>query len=279
MDLRRLGQLTVVCTALALAGCTSNSAKKHYVLAEKLWTDGKYSSAVVEFDKVTAKDPKGKLGLQSLFRSASTEALFLSHFNEAAKKFKTYADSSGADPVLAWDAERQIGEILYAKTEQYDRAITLYQELLKKKPDSPEAPEFSFRVAKSHFYLRKFDDAVKLYHQIISRYPGTSWAEKAAFEIGVTYYTRGEQHAGGGHEKGNLAYQEATEAYRSFIKNYPQSPLVPQAQFGIASCLEETDQLDAAYNAYAALKATYPSPNVIAIKLARIREREAQRSH
>ena len=71
------------------------------------------------------------------------------------------------------------------------------------------------------------------------------------------------------------SYQEATEAYQAFIKKYPQSTLVPQARFGIASCLEELDQLDAAYQAYEALKDTYPSRNVIEIKLARIRERRA----
>lgn len=269
--------------AVALTGCTSNSAKKQYLLAEKLWTDGKYTSAVSEFDKVTAKDSKGKLGLQALYRSATTQMLFLSQYGEAARKFKTFAEATGVDPEMAWDAQKQIGEILYSKTEQYDRAIQHYQMLLKQKPDAPETPEFMFRVAKSEFYLWHFDEAIAVYRQMITRFPGTGWAEKAAYEVGVTYFTRGEQRTGSGgrdREKGvTEAYQEAIEAYQKFIRLNPQSPLVPQARFGIASCYEEMDQLDAAYRAYENLKSTYPSPNVIAIKLARIRERQAQRSH
>ena len=244
---------------------------------------------MAEFDKVAAKDPKGKLGEQALYRSATTQMLFLSQFNEAARKFKVYADAPGADPALAWDAQKQLGEILYAKTEQYDRAIQHYQGLLKARPTAPEVPEFLFRVAKSHFFLWQFDDAIDDYHEIMSKFPRTPWAEHAAFEIGVTYFTRGEQKSGGGstgsiahdREKGaavNGTYREAIAAYQQFIKNYPQSELIPQARFGIASCLEEMEQLDAAYHAYEILKPTYPSPNVIEIKLARIRERQAQRS-
>lgn len=281
--MRRLGTLlaggwATAAIVVTAAGCTSNSAKKHYVLAEKLWTDGKYAAAVLEFDKVTAKDPKGKLGLQALFRSATTESLFLSQYNEAIRKFSAYAEAPGAEPELAWDSRKQVGEIFFAKTEQYDRAIQHYQQMLKQRPQAPEAAEFTFRIAKSHFFLWQFDSATQLYQQIQARYPGTVWAEKAMFEAGVTYYTRGEQHPGAARDQGQDAYREAMDAYQRFLKAHPTSPLAVEAKFGIASCLEELDQLDAAYRAYDALKSTYPSPNVIAIKLARIRERQTQRS-
>ena len=91
-----------------------NSAKKHYILAEKLWANGKYQAAVNEFDKVIKKDPKGKLGLQALFRSAMTQTVFLSRHMEAMEKFKTYSDLSG-DTEVSWSAQRQIGEILSEK--------------------------------------------------------------------------------------------------------------------------------------------------------------------
>jgi TolA-binding protein len=147
-----------------------------------------------------------------------------------------------------------------------------------------EAPEFQFRIAKSHFFLWHFADAIQAYETLIKSYPQTPWAEKASYEIGVTYFTRGEQHAGrGGLASMSLArdsdvYQEAIDAYEKFLKKYPNSELAPQARFGIAACLEEMDQLDAAFHAYEALRASYPSPKVIEIKLARIRERKAQRS-
>ncbi len=263
----------VLLLATAGNGCTSNSPKKHYVLAEKLWADGNYASAVMEFDKVTAKEPRSKLGLQSLYRSASTQALFLGQYNDAIRKYRAYSETVGADPDLAWSAKLQIGDILYSKLDQFDRAVQHYQALLRQNPGAAEGPELLFRVGKGFFFQRQFADAIQSYRDLIRKYPGTSYAEKAEYEIGVTFFTKGEQHSGG-----NQAYLDAIQAFEAFVQRHPQSQWVPEAKFGIASCQEELDQLDLAAESFAALKKTYPSPNVIEIKLVRIRERKAQRS-
>lgn len=259
-------------------GCSVENAKKHYVLAEKLWYDGKYGASVVEFDKVTAKDPNGKLGMQALYRSALTQALFLNEYVEATKKFLTYADQAG-DTSMGWEAQKQVGDLLFSKLEHYDQAISHYQRMLQRKPDAPEAPDLLYRIAKSKFYLWEFDEAIATYRDLIHKYRKHPLAERAAYEIGLTYFTRGEQRPSGNSTgSGKEAYQDAIDAYEAFIKQYPESALVPEARFGIANCLEELDQLDAAYHSYEALQNTYPSPKVIQIKLARIRERKAQRS-
>jgi TolA-binding protein len=261
---------------LAATGCSVNATKKSYVLAEKLWTDGKYAAAVAEFEKVTARDSSGKLGLQALYRAASTEALFLGRYSDALRKYRRFAEMAGEHPT-SWEAQKQVGEILFVKLEHFDQAIQHYRALLRQKPESPEAPEYLFRIAKSHFFLWQFNEAVRVYRELVRKHPDSPWAEKATFEIGVTYFTRGEQHSEG-RGTGKEGYQEAIDAYNQFLKKYPQSDLAPQAKFGIASCLEELDQLDAAYHAYESLKETYPSPKVVAIKLVRIKERKEQRS-
>lgn len=256
-----------------LSGCTLNSSKRQYVLAETLWNDANYAASVTEFEKVHSRDPRGKLGLQALFRAATTQAFFLNQYEDAIRKFRTYAEVSD-DKETAWEAQLQIGEILFSKVEAYDQAIQHYQMLIKRKPESAEAPEFLFRVGKSQFFLWKFEDAINTYRLLEKSFPNTSWAEQASYEIGVTYYTRGEQSSGGH----TGSYSEAIGAYKEFLKKYPNSPWVPQVKFGIASCLEELDDLDNAYRAYEELKTTYPSPNVIAVKLIRLRERKTQRN-
>jgi TolA-binding protein len=252
-----------------------DSAKNHYLLAEKLWNDKNYSAAVSEFEKVTAKDPRGKLGSQALFRSATTQFLFLSQYSDAVRKFKTFVQLS-RDSRLSWEAQLHIGEILYSKTEQYDQAIVHYRELLKERPYHPESPEFLFRVAKSHFFLFQFSDAITTFEELMSRYPKSTLVEKALYGIGSTYLTRGEQYSDDPND-GNQSYEMAKEIFEKFLKRYPKSPLVPEAQFGIASCLEELDQLQDAYEAFESLKKTYPAPDVIQVKLTRIRDRIHQR--
>lgn len=257
------------------SGCSVDSAKSRYILAEKLWTDGKYAAAVSEFEKVTQKDPQGKLGLQALFRGAMTDTLYLNKQREALRKFRDYVERGG-DPATAWEAQKQVGEILFAKAEQYDQAVQHYRALLKANAESPDTPLFLYRIAKGHFFLWQFDDAISTYRELLRKFPKSPWAEKGAYEIGLTLFTRGEQHPGG-EGPGMDTYEEAMDAYREFLHRFPKSELVPLAQFGIASCLEELDQLDAAYHQYEALRATYPSPQVIDIKLTRIRERKTQR--
>jgi TolA-binding protein len=260
----------------ALVACTVDSAKRHYVLAEKLWTDGKYAAAVTEFEKVVAKDPHGKLGAQALLRGATTQALFLSQYAEAVRKLRLYVESS-PDPNTSWDAQKEIGELLYSKLEHYDQAVRHYQTLVQLRPKSPETPEFLYRIGRSYYFLGDFENAKKTYERIVDAHSTSPWAEKASFELGQTELTRGEQTGGRG--AATEIYRNAIEIFQNFIQKYPKSSIVPEALFGIASCHEEMDQLDAAYQEYEALRTTYPSPKVIEIKLARIRERKAQRSH
>lgn len=250
-----------------------NSAKSRYILAEKLWTDGKHAAAVSEFDRVAALDPRGKLGAQARYRAALTQTLYLSQHAEAVRKFRQLLElNPGFED--AWEVQKQIGEILYARTEQYEAAIHQYRELLSLRPDAIEAPEFLFRIAKSHFFLHQFTEAADAYQELQKKYPQAPLAEQAAYEVGVTWYTQGEDAS---HDGTVGTYKRAQQAFEDFIRRYPQSTRVVEAKFGIGNCLEELEQLDAAYQIYESLQKTYPSPNVIKIKMIRIRERQAQK--
>ncbi len=266
----------MVSFGVVLNGCSVDSASNHYLLAEKLWTDRKYSAAVAEFEKVIAKDPRSKLGQQASYRAAMTQYLFLSQYSDAIRKFKNFIENS-TDLQLIWNAQLQIGEILFSKLDQFDQAIQHYQALLKSNSTAPEAPEFYYRIGKSQFYLFQFKDAVNTYSELIRRFPHSKWAEKADFEIGVTHFTRGE-HRSDTADDGKAAYELAKQNYEKFIKHYPKSELVPQAHFGIASCLEELDRLDDAFDAFQELKKNYPSPQVVEVKLSRIQQRLARRN-
>lgn len=254
---------------LAQAGCNSGRAQRIFALAEQLWSEGNYSAALGEFEKAAAKDPQGELGQRALYRAATTQALFLSQYPEAIRKLQAFVEAT-KDPAARWEAEKLIGELYFSRLEQHEQVIRHYEALLKKRPTAPEAPEFWYRMGRSHFFLWQFNEALLTYRGLISQFPRSMWAEKAAFEIGVTLATEGSSARG---------CQEAMKAYQDFLERYPRSELVPQARFGIASCLEERNQLDAAYQAYLALQKDYPSPGVIQVKLARIHERVLQKSH
>lgn len=259
----------------ALTSCSVDNPKNHYVLAEKLWSDQKYSAAVVEFEKVVQRDPKGTLGLQALYRAAATQALFLSLYSDALRNYNAFIARS-TDAASVWDAKLEVGDILFSKTEQYDQAIPHYQGLLRDYPKAVEAPEFQFRIAKSHYYLRQFEDAIFHFQKLMKLYPSSPLAERALYEVGLTLFTGAEQR--GPDDLVKTPYEDARKAFERFAARYPQSRWVPEARFGIASCLQELDRLDEATQIYEEIKDRYPSPAVIDVKLARIRERKEQRT-
>lgn len=274
------GRTSLLTSCLLVAafqlGCSVDNPKNRYVLAEKLWSDQKYAASVVEFEKVVQKDPKGTLGLQALFRAAATQALFLSQYGDALRNYNAFIQRS-QDKAAVWDARLEVGEILFSKTEQYDLAIQHYQALLRDFSTVAEAPEFQFRIAKSHFFLRQFEDATFHYQKLIKQYPQSPLVERAVYELGLTAFTGAEQRSP---TERNLKspFQDAMAAFERFLKRFPQSKLAPEAKFGIASCLQELDRLDEATELYEEIKNSYPSPAVIEVKLARIKERKALRT-
>jgi TolA-binding protein len=256
---------------LGLTACSGSSPRSRYVLAEKLWSEGRYEAAAQEFDRVAARDPKGEVGSQAEFRSGMTLTLFLNRHREAAERFKRFVERVGPGPTT-WEAQRQIGEILFSRLERFSDAAGHYSALLEN-PDyktlgtESERAEFKFRIARSYFLTYRFADAIKAYERLRREHATAPISERALYEIGMCFFTRGEGED----------FQDAIDWFKRFQLAYPRSPFVSEARFGIASALEELDQLDAALSQYEALAKEYPSPNVIKIKVHRLKQRLAQK--
>lgn len=253
--------------------CSLDSAKKNYILAEKLWADEKYNEAVVEFEKVIKRDPRGALGAQALYRAAVTQTLFLGEHVEAIEKFQQYIETVGASQGVEWQAQLEIGEILFSKLRRHREAIRHYEGLLRRNP--PQSDEFMYRIGQSRFALGEYESAIDDYGRVRRQWPQSPWSEKAAYQIAATYLAIADRKQAS-IESEAPAYQRAIQAFEAFLKEFPESAWAPQARFGIASCYEELDQLEAAHAQYEKIADTYPSPNVIQIKLIRIEERMAK---
>ena len=61
--------------------------------------------------------------------------------------------------------------------------------------------------------------------------------------------------------------------YEQFIKKYPENNLIPEAQFGVASCLEALGHLEDAIVIYRKIQNLYPSRHAIESKIKRISRR------
>jgi TolA-binding protein len=272
-------RITVFAVFLLLqVSCSVDSVKNRYLLAEKLWSEGSYAAAVLEFDRVSRRDPDGDLGRRAMLRSAMTQTLFLKEHTEAIRKFARIVEREG-DSELGWEAQKEIGEILFSRQENWSEALSHYQQLLKRRPDASEAPVFQYRIAKSYLNRWAFDPALEAFDTVISKWPGSALAAEAMMDRGTVWLIRGEQRPGDLYaNRGKEVYREAIRNFDSFLKAYPDHKRAPEAVFGMASAFEELEQLDQALILYERIQESYPVPQSVQIKLHRLKERQARRS-
>jgi TolA-binding protein len=273
----KLRAVVLLILNLASQGCSVDSVKNRYLLAEKLWADGNYQAAVTEFDRVSRRDPEGNLGRRALLRSAMTQTLFLNEHSEAQKKLEHLIEQEG-DSDLAWEARKQIGEVLFSRLENHRASIKHYQSLVAARPRAQEVAEFLFRIGMSNFQGWAFDQALLFFDRVQNEYPGTEWAEKSAYQSAMVWLTRGEQRPGPIFlARGRDVYQQAIAGFDRFLMRFPNTNLRSQAIFGKAVALEELDQLDLALIEFEKIQNTYPTPQVVQIRMFRLRERLARR--
>ena len=85
--------------------------------------------------------------------------------------------------------------------------------------------------------LRDRKAAMDTYQRIVKLFPGTPVAEDAAWNVAL-FYEQEAKHA------------LASAAFREFIRNYPGSQRVADAQFAFAESLEQMNKWNEAMDAY-----------------------------
>ena len=242
-----------------MGACTRNSSKTYYVLAEKLFDEKKYDAAVKEFNKVVNDNPNTKLGEQALYRIAVIQYLYTNEYDKAIYSFETYRKIS-TDKDLEFSAAKSVADIYFSKLETYARSAEVYKELIKKYPKK-ESDIFLFKLAKSKFYTLKFDEAISSFEELIKSYPQSNLVKESELQIANIYFTKG-------------FYEDAIENYLKVINKNKNTNYEVLAKFGLANSLAEMDDIDGAFKIYKQIVNTYPSKNVIELKMKKIRERK-----
>jgi len=189
-----------------LSSCTSQSSTSaRYLTAEKLWTEKKYEASVVEFDRIVKESPGSALGVQALWRASMTRALFLNDFPEALRGLQSFIDQS-AQNNLVLDAQKEIGEILFSKTQQYPQAIEHYEKLIQSKKFPKEEGFFLYRISRANAAMGKIKKAISTEESILEKYPSGDLALKAKLDLAQNWFTIGDVE--------KQAYSKSLELYK-----------------------------------------------------------------
>lgn len=247
---------------LLALGCNANSPETKYLLAEKLLEDKKYDAAISEFQTIVDKSPHSSLGLDAQLKVAQIQHLYLGRSQEAIEAYKEYLKRS-KDEKKRREVEKTLADLQFQNFEDYDQAIASYSRLVKENTSPEESEELMFRLGRAFFLQSKFDDAIKMFEYQRTRFPSGSRLWKAELEIGNALSAKGK-------------CPDAIKQYNRVIAEGPKEQRV-LASFAKASCFEEQDELDSAYELFSSIKEEYPAPSVVELKMQKIKRRKILR--
>jgi TolA-binding protein len=118
------------------------------------------------------------------------------------------------------------------KAEQFDAAITLYQELTAAYPDSARTPEAWYAIGIIYQNQKhSYHQAIQTFRRLIDKYPNHAVSSSASFLIGFIY----------NNDLKNI--DSARISYEEFIKRYPANQLVESAQFELSNLGKNPDEI------------------------------------
>jgi tetratricopeptide (TPR) repeat protein len=172
---------------------------------------------------------------------------------EVFDKFsKIYGNSRLIDEALFQNASLEMEKGNYAA------AVTIFTDLLRKKPNSSLVPEVLLKRALSFTNLGNHDKAIADYKVIINKFGNTLAAEESLLGIrealnsenrSEEFFAIAEEFKKKNPSSGSVTnlqfdsakdlfyaekYEKAIGAFKSFIQTYPGSPQLPEAQYLIA---------------------------------------------
>jgi TolA-binding protein len=146
-------------------------------------------------------------------------------YRRAYTKFNSLYENHPEFP-RAGEALLMAGEILHLYLDRDKEALLAYLLVERDFPDSRESSQAQYRIAEIYKYrLEDYDRALPAFQKLIDN--GFANGARIQYEIADTYFRQNNR-------------EQARIEFEYLVKNYPQSPMVPEALFRIgATCALE----------------------------------------
>jgi TolA-binding protein len=130
---------------------------------------------------------------------------------------------------------------------QEDAAAETFARLAKAHPDSPLAPESSYRAGEQEYQAKRYSQAAEAYDRAMRKAGKSDLGEKAAYKLAWAYFQEGR-------------FDRAQQSFDYLIGAFPAGPHLDDAQFMAAECLFKQGKFEPAFAAYQKFVA-HPSSN------------------
>ncbi len=255
--------LGLIMVALAAAGAYWYQANLQTRLEERfqqgltLRQETKYSEAVEMFKELQTEQPSFVRIPQALFQIAEIKDLYLGRYSDALLTYLMLErDYPDAPEVFA--ARKQVAVLYKYRLNDCGQAIAVYQKVLDDADGNSD--QLQYEVADCYFRLNNFAQARIEFESLLKNDPQSDLFTEVQYRIAMTYALEGK-------------LPEAAGAYRVVIERWSESPYAVEASFGLATVLEEQEELVEALKILEGLKGIYPKEDILARKTEQVRER------
>lgn len=219
--------------------------------------EARYSEAVELFEKLHDEQPTFSRIPQALFQTAEMQDLYLGRYSDALLTYLMLErDYPNAPEVSA--ARTQVAVLYKYRLNDCSQAIAVYQKVLDE--TDRDSDQLQYEVADCYFRLNNFAQARIEFETLLKNYPQSDLFAEVQYRIAMTYALEGK-------------LPEAAGAYRVVIERWTESPYAVEARFGLATVLEEQEELVEALKILEDLEGVYPKQDVLARKTEQVRER------
>lgn len=243
---------------------SSQRVKTLFEEGEQFLAAKKYADAIAKYEEALAESQKPLVKTEVIDPDFSTLASY-----KIAFCYTQLAEQTGDQ--AKYDDALRIVEPLYAKAtvpkhrelitflwgyvlfkqQKFAEAEPKFREVIENFPNSVYLENAWYSIAQLNYQLKEFDKARTAYKALLDNFPNSEFRDDSQHLIGQSF----------------LIEKNYEQAFRAFDvltnENFPNSPLVPEAQYKAAYCLLQLDRLEEAVDRYNRFLANFPTSGYV----------------
>lgn len=260
--IRRFARLLLAAAILSSTpGCSLSLDWIKYVRARRAASHHDYRTSLKFFQEIVNRQPDSQRALSSA-RFGARIAHFEAGNYPLAIEFYKHLILSSPDPEERHMAERNIAQIYFENLGDYGQAVAEYERLLRLDNSDDEAFKYRLNLAKAQFQLNNLDQATDELDVLLSK----KLTPEEAFEV----KTQKANILVAGH---HLA--DAAVFWDQILKEFPERSKKENVAMNLVVCYEELKDFGKAIEVLERMKADYPNPEFLNIRIARLKERKS----
>ena len=225
--------------------------------SESYFQQGEYEKAAHTFRRFYEKYPENDRAAEALYRSADILNVYLKKHHEAILAFLLVTRDYD-DREWALNAQLQVADIYKNRLMDYPQAIVAYQKLLDR--GVSESARIQYEVGDAYFRLNNYEQARIEFESLVKSYAESNLVPEVKYRIALAYSLEGK-------------LKKAEKTFTEMIKDWPEDPFALEAQFGLATVLEEQERLQESLAVLQKLKGVYPNEEALTKRINQVEDR------